>query len=172
MKVTALSELLVKARGDRNVDKLIEDAEARGHVIDRGTIYRALAGDHSKRPREKTLTAFAEVFGLDVRKVREAADRPAGEREPWVPTPEAAQLSREQRSALNRLIKTIVQAEQVAQPIPIRPQQPKFTERQRKILDGVEAEAARRKRSKGKALENQQAADATAPDAPPGEEPA
>lgn len=110
--MTALSDLLNDAKGDRNIDLLIEAAEERGHMIDRGTVYRALAGEHAKRPREQTLTALSEVFGLDVRKVREAADRPAGELGPWDPTPESAQLDRDQRAALDRLIKTIVQGGQ------------------------------------------------------------
>lgn len=106
--MTALSDLLNAAKGDRSVDRLIEAAEKRGHVVDRGTVFRALNGDHAKRPREETLSAFAAVFELDIRKVREAADRPAGELGPWVPTSEAAQLDRDQRTALDRLIKTIV----------------------------------------------------------------
>jgi hypothetical protein len=114
VNVTELSNLLNDAKGDRAVDRLIADAEKQGHKIHRGTIYRALDGDHAKHPREETLQAFAAVFGVDVGELRRAVKRPAGELGPWVPTPDSAQLDRDQRRALDQLIKTIVRAERVA----------------------------------------------------------
>lgn len=110
--MTALSDLLNDAKGDRSVDDLIEAAEKKsGHPIRRtfrSTIYKALEGDHAKNPREETLGLFADVFQVDIRTLRLAADKPAGELGPWVPTTEAARLDRDQRRALDALIKTIV----------------------------------------------------------------
>lgn len=110
VNVTELSELLNRAKGDRVVDRLIADAEKQGHKIHRGTIYRALDGDHAKHPRDETLRAFAAVFGVDVGKLRQAVKRPAGELGPWVPVSDSAQLDRDQRKALDQLIKAIVRA--------------------------------------------------------------
>lgn len=106
--VTALSNLLADAKGDRSVDALIEQAEKAGHSVDRGTVYRALKGEHAKRPREETLASLAAVFGLDIRKVREAAARPSGERVPWTPPKEADQLDRNQRRAVEQMIKALI----------------------------------------------------------------
>ncbi len=109
--MTELSELLLKAKGDRSVDQLIAEAERHGSEINhtaRSGIYKALKGEHAKSPRDSSLRLWARVFGLDVTRVREAADRPAGELGPWTPVEEAAQLDRDQRIALDQLIKTIV----------------------------------------------------------------
>lgn len=115
--MTALSELLNEAKADRSVDDLILSAEKRlGREINptfRSTIYRALDGSHAKRPREETLQLFADVFELDVREVRTAASRPAGELGPWVPVAEAAQLSQPVRNALDQLIKAIAEGGEV-----------------------------------------------------------
>jgi hypothetical protein len=106
--VTALSQLLADSRGDLNIDAQVAKARDAGHRINRATVYKALRGEHAKNPPDEMLKALAYVFGLDVRKVREAADRPPGELGPWEPTAEAGQLSQDQRDALNNLIKTIV----------------------------------------------------------------
>src|SRR5690349_17205760 len=96
LPVTALSDLLVAAKGDRSVDDLIAAAEKRGAELEptfRATAYKALKGDHAKSPRESTLRQLCQVFGLDIRRVREAVQKPPGELGPWTPTPEADRLS-------------------------------------------------------------------------------
>lgn len=113
--MTALSDLLANAKGDQSVDVLIDKAEkATGATLDRSVIYRALKGEHAKTPREATLQSLSDVFGVDVRKLREAVAMPAGELGPWSPTPESARLDRHQRKALDQLIKAIVRAEGAA----------------------------------------------------------
>lgn len=109
--MTALSDLLNDAKGDESVDALLDRTEKRGTQVSRtarSSIYKALSGDHAKNPREETLQLWALVFDLDIREMRQAVDKPAGELGPWEPTPESARLDRDQRIALNNLIKTIV----------------------------------------------------------------
>lgn len=112
VNVTALSDLLRDAKGERSVDDLIAAAEKRlGREIRptfRATIYKALDGEHAKTPRDETLRLFADVFGLDVRDIRASVERPRGELGPWKPVDEANQLDQDQRDALDSLIKTIV----------------------------------------------------------------
>lgn len=93
VNVTALSDLLNLARGDRSTDDLIAAARKAGHEVDRATVFRALKGEHAKTPRESTLTALSAVFGVDVRLLRKAAGRGMGELDDWVPPTEARQLS-------------------------------------------------------------------------------
>lgn len=112
--MTALSDLLNDAKADNSVDNLIAAAEKRGTTINgtaRATVYKALNGDHAKRPREATLSMFAEIFQLDVREVRAAAGRAPGELGEWAPPAESAQLAQPVRDALDLLIKAIVNAE-------------------------------------------------------------
>lgn len=113
--MSALSQRLADAKGERSIDDVKRQAEREGHQIDRSVIAKYVSGDHGPRPPEKTLAALAAGLGLDVRELRELAGRPAGEREPYVPTPESASLTREQRQALDRLIKTMVPVQEGGQ---------------------------------------------------------
>lgn len=110
--VTALSDKLNDAKGDVSIDRLIAAAEKRsGKEIPataRAGIYKALNGQHAKNPREDTLQLWAEVFELDVRDLRAAANKPRGELGPWQPVAESARLDQDQRTALDLLIKAIV----------------------------------------------------------------
>lgn len=106
--VSELSRALRDAKLDRSIDDIVATAAKRGHEIDRSVVSRYLAGEHAKRPREATLAALAAGFGLDVRVLRHLAGKPAGELGPYTPTDESASLTRDQRDALDVLIKAIV----------------------------------------------------------------
>lgn len=106
--VTELSDRLAEAKGNDSIDAIAERAAASGHKIDRATVGRYVAGDGAKNPPDKVLRALAAGLGLDVRELRTLAGKPSGELGPWTPPDEAARLSRDQRKALDQLIKSIV----------------------------------------------------------------
>lgn len=106
--MTALSDRLNQARGDESTDTIAERATRAGHPIDRSVVFRALNGEHAKQPRESTLQALAAGFNIPVQELRELAGRPPGEPEPWTPPAVSASLTRDQRAALDALIKAIV----------------------------------------------------------------
>lgn len=106
--VSELSEFLNSKLGDRVADDIVREASRHGYAIDRTVVYNALNGNHAKKPREETLQALAAGFGVDVRMLRELVGRQPGELGPWKPVPEAAALTKDQRDALDRLIRTIV----------------------------------------------------------------
>lgn len=106
--MTALSDRLADAKGDRSIDSIVAQAEANGHTIDRSTVARYCGGGGAKNPPDAVLRALAAGLGLDVRELRTLAGKPAGELGPWTPPDESARLSRDQRKALDLLIKAIV----------------------------------------------------------------
>lgn len=107
VRVSALSDRLVEAKGDRSIDDIVARAEEQGHRIDRSAVARYLKGEHGSRPRQETLAALAAGFDLDTRELRSLAGRPPGELGPYVPTSESASLTAEQRKALDQLIRAI-----------------------------------------------------------------
>ena len=113
--MSALSERLKDAKGTRGLDVIVRLAEREGHQIDRSVVARYITGKHG-RPRDETILALAAGLGLDVRELRVLAGMPPGELEPYEPTPEAARLNREQRDALDRLIRAIVRSESDDEP--------------------------------------------------------
>ncbi|MFT4081147.1 MAG: hypothetical protein QM638_01045 [Nocardioides sp.] len=106
--MTALSEYLAKHKGTDTIDSIAERARRAGFSIDRSTVSRYLAGKHAKRPPEVQLQALAAGLKLNISDLRELAGVPRGELGPWQPPAEANQLNRDQRVALEQLIKTIV----------------------------------------------------------------
>jgi hypothetical protein len=83
---------------------------ALGDHLDRTTVYRYLAGNHSRNPPEYVLDAFARALpGCSITELREAAGAAVGEEDPWTPPLEANRLSHAQRAALEAFIRTIVQ---------------------------------------------------------------
>ncbi|NYE69615.1 hypothetical protein [Microlunatus parietis] len=108
--MTALSDRLAQAKGDRSIDDVVARAQEQGHRIDRSAVARYLKGEHGPRPRLETLAALAAGFDLDARELRVLAGRPPGELGPYVPTSEAASLTAEQRDALDQLIKAITRS--------------------------------------------------------------
>ncbi|MGV8972264.1 MAG: helix-turn-helix domain-containing protein [Rhodoglobus sp.] len=116
--MSALSERLKGAKGTHSIDDIVRLAERAGHQVDRSVVARYVSGKHGRRPSDATLLALAAGFGLDVRELRTLVGMPPGELEPYEPTPEAARLSREQRDALDQLIRTIVRSESDDEPAP------------------------------------------------------
>lgn len=109
----ALRDLLTEAQPGMALDGLVAMAEQSGIRISRNTIARARRGD-LVNPTESTLQALAQLFGVDVRRLREVIGRRPGERGlgPWTPDPRSASLTQAQREALDRLIVTIVEQQQ------------------------------------------------------------
>jgi hypothetical protein len=94
---------------------------ALGEDLDRTTVYRYLAGNHSRNPPEYVLDAFARALpGCSITELRQAAGAAAGEEDPWTPPLEANRLSHAQRAALEAFIRTIVHTDP-AQPEPPSP---------------------------------------------------
>ena len=92
-----------------------------GDRLDRTTVYRYLAGNHSRNPPEYVLDAFARALpGCSITQLREAAGAAVGEEDPWIPPLEANRLTYAQRAALEAFIRTIVQTD-LAQPAPTPP---------------------------------------------------
>lgn len=106
--MSELSKALKRAKGTRSIDEIVKAAASRGHAIDRSAVSRYVNGEHGPKPRESTLAALAAGFDVDVRVLRELAGKPAGEREPYVPVPEAASLTQRQRKAVDNLILAFV----------------------------------------------------------------
>ncbi len=79
--------------------------------LDRTTVYRYLAGTHSRTPPEFVLNAFAKALGCSIVELRQAAGAATGEEEPWEPPLEANRLNRGQRDALAAFIRATVNAD-------------------------------------------------------------
>ena len=91
-------------------------ATAAGHPIHPGTVAKYLKGEGAKEPPEHTIRALAAGFKVTVKEVRDNLGMPQGESGPWYPPEESARLNRDQRSALDLLIKAI--ARPVIEPLP------------------------------------------------------
>lgn len=110
--MTALSDRLNEAKGTDGLDVIVARAEAKGHKVHRGTFANYFKGKHAKRPSEDVLLALADGLGLKVTELRAIAGLPAGELGEYKPTPLANRLDRDQRRALDELIRTIVAKEE------------------------------------------------------------
>lgn len=110
--MTQLSDALNrerKKRGNWSLRTLEGKMKDAGHNVSFSTIGLYLRGEHGK-PEERVLEGFAAVYpDLSITTLRELAGLPAGELGAWKPPEESARLNREQRDALDRLIRTIVQ---------------------------------------------------------------
>jgi hypothetical protein len=91
-------------------------ATAAGHPIHPGTVAKYLKGEGAKEPPEHTIRALAAGFKVTEQEVRDNLGMPQGESGPWYPPEESARLNRDQRSALDLLIKAI--ARPVIEPLP------------------------------------------------------
>ncbi|MDK9627048.1 helix-turn-helix domain-containing protein [Propionibacterium freudenreichii] len=117
------TERLRNAKGDRSIDDIAQAARKRGHRISRSTVAKYLQGRGRTFPAD-TVEALAAGFGVDPRELRRLADRPAGDLGEWTPPAESASLTRDQRDALDQLIKTMTVREVVQDagtPTPLRP---------------------------------------------------
>lgn len=106
--VSELTDRLIEARGDRSVDSIVKRMEDAGCGVNRATVYRYLNGKVAKQPDEPTLQALSVGFGVGIRELRRLAGLPEGEPGEWTPPDEARRLNREQRDALDQLIRAIV----------------------------------------------------------------
>lgn len=77
--------------------------------LSRATVDKYLRADHGK-PTEEIIVAFHDVLGIPVDELRRAAGLPRGERGPYEPPSEAAQLDQRTRNALSELIRSITTA--------------------------------------------------------------
>jgi len=109
--MSALAERLRAAKGERSIDDVVTLAAREGRKIHRSVVARYLKGEHGPRPSDGTIAALSAGFGVDVRELRVLAGMPPGELGTYEPTPEAARLNREQRDALDQLIRAIVRSE-------------------------------------------------------------
>lgn len=113
--MTALSDRLNEAKGTDGLDVVVARAEAKGHSVHRGTFANYFKGKHAKHPSEDVLRALADGLGVKVTELREIAGMPAGELGEYKPTTLANRLNRDQRKALDELIRTIVTKEEVSE---------------------------------------------------------
>lgn len=109
--MTELSDLLQGAvdRGTTPVEALARIQKA-GLKADKGQLYKALKGDHAEHVTEPILEAWAFGFGLDIRDLRRAMRVPIGEKVPFTPHPLANRMSRDQRKAVNNIIRVLVES--------------------------------------------------------------
>lgn len=115
--MSALSDALAEAKNSRaeSIDAVQERARSAGFPLHRATIAKYLADGIAQRPSEQTIQGLAAGFLLRPQRIRELLDMPAGERGPWTPPDESVRLNREQRDALDQLIKAFTRgAEQVS----------------------------------------------------------
>jgi hypothetical protein len=77
--------------------------------VDRGTVYKYLAGSHAANPPEAVLQAFADVLpDANIVELRAAVRVPLGIDTAWQPPAEANRLNAKQRQALDLFIKASV----------------------------------------------------------------
>jgi hypothetical protein len=116
--MSALSRLINQRMVERGIDsgrelaRLTEGPARRQGVTPvtsaNASIY--ISGSHG-RPSDRTLKLLAETLSLPLWKLREAADVPPGEPEPYQPPPEADRLNRKQRNAVNTIIRLLASPE-------------------------------------------------------------
>lgn len=106
--MSALSDRLNEARGDRSVRE-IGRAAKKVNGTGESTVIPYFNGKHGT-PSLPVLAALADVLDVPLSELRIAAGLPAGERLPYKPPAEADLLSRSQRTALDALIKSIVES--------------------------------------------------------------
>ena len=107
--MSSLSELLVASNASRfSARALARRAQERGHTLNHDTAARYLRGDHGV-PDEATLTAFADVLDIPLRRLRQAAQLPSEATAPYVPPSEASRLTRRQRRAVDEIIRAMLE---------------------------------------------------------------
>jgi hypothetical protein len=107
--MSGLSEVLTAANTDRHSGREIARlARERGFTLNHDTAARYLRGDHG-RPEEATLIAFADVLGISMTVLREAANLPTELTTAYVPPSEASRLTRRQRRAVDEIIRSMLE---------------------------------------------------------------
>lgn len=106
--VSKLTERLAEAKGDRSIDDIARRATNLGHRLSRSTVAKYLRDEQGDRPPVSTIDALAAGFAVDARELRRLAAMQSGELGKWTPPTESSALTRDQRDALDSLIKSIV----------------------------------------------------------------
>lgn len=105
--MSALSDLLTQAKGDRTV-RDVGRSVAKKYDVGESTVIPYFSGKHGN-PKDRVLVALAHELDLDVRDLRTAAGLPRGEREPYSPPESANLLSTRQRRAIDELINSFIE---------------------------------------------------------------
>ena len=114
-----------KKRSGWSLRRIEEEMDHAGHKVSFATIGAYLRGDHGV-PDDSTLQAFAAVFDeLDIVRLRQLAQVPAGEGEPYVPPADASRLSRSQLAALDAVIAAMLEPGEKAATVSKLPGRPK-----------------------------------------------
>lgn len=107
--VSRLSDELWKANIEHlGVRDISRRAKELGVTLSPSNISNYLRGNHPENPPERTLAAFAKVFGVPLEDLQSAATFTG--REPFVPDPSADRLTPPQRTVLNELIRVMTDA--------------------------------------------------------------
>ncbi|MGX7681079.1 hypothetical protein ACSMXN_19495 [Jatrophihabitans sp. DSM 45814] len=106
--MSRLSDALVTANTDGlSARSIAKAAQAEGFTLNHDTAARYLRGDHG-RPDESTLLALSTILEVPLQTLRQAADLPAEETEPYQPPAEASRLTRRQRRAVDEIIRAML----------------------------------------------------------------
>lgn len=116
--MSGLSDLLQHLNTEDWSSRRIEkEAAKHGHRLSNATASRYLGGKHPTRPSHETLQAFADLFGTDVQKLREAAGLPGGGT-PFELGPEFSRLNGPQRDAIRTVARLYLeQNDELASPV-------------------------------------------------------
>jgi transcriptional regulator with XRE-family HTH domain len=116
-EMSDLSELL-RAANSKNLSgrSIALAAQDLGFSLNHDTAARYLRGDHG-RPAEATLRALSSVLDVPLAELRSAAALPTEVTEPYRPPMEASQLNRRQRRAVDEVIRAMLAAPPLAQPV-------------------------------------------------------
>lgn len=110
--MTALSDLLDSLNREQwSSREIAERAAKRGVSVSHTAIARYMAGNHPVRVSAKMLAAFAVAFGVDVNKLREAANAPDVHERFELP-PEADMLNPDERQAVVNLVRVMARGKE------------------------------------------------------------
>lgn len=104
--MSALSDALNEA--NVNQWSAREIARRGGDRVHFATIATYLRGKHG-RPGEEILQVFSEVLNIPMPRLRELAELPAGDEEPYEPPREANRLDKRQRKLVDELIRMLAE---------------------------------------------------------------
>lgn len=104
--MSALSDALNEANVEHWSNR--EIARRGGDRVHFGTIADYMAGRHG-RPSEKVLQVLSDVLTIPMPRLRQLADLPAGEGDPYDPPDEANRLDKRQRKLVDELIRLLAE---------------------------------------------------------------
>ncbi|MGP9682020.1 hypothetical protein [Brachybacterium sp. AOP3-A1-3] len=107
--MSGLSDLLQHLNTEGWSSRRIErEAASHGHQLSNATAAKYIRGDHPDRPGADTLQALADVFSVNVDRLREAAGLP-GIGQPFELGADAARLTGPQREAIRTTVRLFVE---------------------------------------------------------------